>query len=129
MTHREKDMWIAEKCLGWKPGKRWGNGNGEWIFPEGETPWFRDDWDGTPSFTTKIEASLMLVEAWKGDVEMRRQNGRWKTTFFQPSEEYEAWGTTLPESICSAALKAFEARRDWQNCLMWLKRRRPRVEE
>ncbi len=52
-----------------------------------------------------------ILDAWSGDLEIRRQNGHWLVTIYRPSEEFEASGSTLPEALCRAALRAALANR------------------
>lgn len=93
---QEQDILIAEKCLGWSRRA------GAWDVPP----------DAIPRFTQRLADAMMLVDAWKGDVEIRRQNGRWKVTFYESSYEHEStWKSkTLSEAICEAALKAWGAK-------------------
>lgn len=58
------------------------------------------------SYSGRRDDSLDLVDWWKGDAELRRQNGHWLVTLFRPSEEFEAWGETLPLAVCRARLLA-----------------------
>lgn len=111
---RALDYAVAEQVFGWKRGKRWGNGNGEWIFPQGET-YFRNDWDGTPNYSTDIAAAWSVVEklAKNGHNLTMRQYayhrtyasfgaGDWEDLEFEEGNgEY-----CTPEAICLAAMKA-----------------------
>ena len=54
-----------------------------------------------------------IIESWKGDVELRRQNGYWKCTLFIPSYEYEMWGKTVAEAVCKAALLYYQEHKRW----------------
>ena len=59
-----------------------------------------------PRYSRDIAATWMVVDPWNGDFDLRRQNGRWRATFFRPSEEFEAWAATPELAICLAALQA-----------------------
>ena len=52
----EKDRWILEKIYGWKRGKPFGNGNGEWIYKGNVIC----TWQTAPSVTTGAAASDAL---------------------------------------------------------------------
>lgn len=53
-----------------------------------------------------ITAMETLDEHWTGDYEIRRQNGQFRATLYQPSREWEMWGETLPLAISRAMLSA-----------------------
>lgn len=63
-------------------------------------------------WSASIELAWSLFDDWKlnevtlADLELRRQNGRWRCTLFVPSMQYEAWAETAPLAICLALLKA-----------------------
>jgi hypothetical protein len=62
-----------------------------------------------PCYSSDVAAAHQFVARLAGGVLVRRQNGVWLCTFFEPSREYEAWEETEPLAICKAALKALEA--------------------
>lgn len=57
MTDRELDAAIAEKVMGWKRGKSYGNGNGEWKRPCGGIT----TWNLCPPFSTDIAAAMEVA--------------------------------------------------------------------
>jgi hypothetical protein len=60
-----------------------------------------------PFYSTDIAAAWLILVAWKGDFELRRQSGIvWKCELFRPSEEFAIWDDTPMLAICRAALAA-----------------------
>jgi hypothetical protein len=112
---RKLDVLVAEHVMGWKQGRRYGNGNGEWIFPEGPAPHFRNDWEGTPRYSTDIAAAFTILERWfkaglGAGVDMDGHSGIWCTISTSDGVKHHAFGDTVPHAICLAALKAVAAR-------------------
>jgi len=106
------DLQIAERVLGWKRGRDYNNGNGEWIQPPNSLR-HRRDWEGTPCFTTRIENAMMLVGYMQTHFGVDEHIGfllastkkGFYCEFSKPS-----WGSasqkTLILAICHAALDA-----------------------
>lgn len=115
---RKLDIEVARTVFGVKRvycryGKPWDEATAEhstdrpFFIPSGK-PWRTHSIDAmpVPRYSSDIGAAMLLVDRWHGDVDMRRQNGFWLVTFFEPSREYRAIEETLPEAICRAALAA-----------------------
>lgn len=115
LSDRELDLAVAEHVMGWKRGRIFGNGNGEWVQPK-ETSYFRTDWQGTPSFSTRIEHAFLVVE------EMRRRGsvvivkidglraGDHPTPYTVLIDNHpRVDGASLPRCICLASLAALAA--------------------
>jgi hypothetical protein len=110
LSGRELNFAIAERVMGWERGKRYGNGNGEWIIPDWKQV-LPLTWSRTPQFCESIEAAMQIVEK-------LRERGVWTQiqTFIHttqvrvemgvPSSECQEWGATAAEAICKCALKA-----------------------
>lgn len=100
-------MLVAERVLGWKRGRRWGNGNGEWIFPEDGPRHFRTDYDGTPGFSTNIVAAWIVVEHMS-----RVRNGKIEAktigfaTWWHDANLWACTANEAAEAICNAAIEA-----------------------
>lgn len=118
---RELDMLIAEKVMGWKRGKAFGNGNGEWLRPDQAdiNEWQRSTWDGTPLYSTHIGAAWQVVEAMQQrGITLILEDGRcgreglpqvWTARFVRPdrvTDFVSAASATLV--ICRAAIQALE---------------------
>jgi hypothetical protein len=105
---RELDALVAVKVMGWTwPAcKARFPEISEWsiVGTEGDAVAPEPGW--SPSM---CRDAMEVVDTWHGDCELRRQNGQWKVTFFEPSREYMAWAETLPLAICRARLLAAEA--------------------
>lgn len=101
MTDRELDAVVAEKVFGWRLSHRPGYGH---IRKDSTVPPCK-----YPHYASDIEPAWHLVYSWRGDFELRRQNGMWKATFFIPSREFEAWADTGPRAVCLARLLATDA--------------------
>jgi len=107
---RKLDRLIAEHVMGWKKGRKFANGNGEWII-DGKVD-FRT-WDLTPDFSTKIEAAWWVVEKMKaeGMVVIIKADGL-RTGDYNPGwtvlvdNQSRTDADTAPHAICLAALKA-----------------------
>jgi hypothetical protein len=128
---RELDALVAERVMGWgwvkhrmdvnsaAPGQRYLCE----ISEEGRRGFFERFCDYAmpddpiceeakpyvPSYSTDRTAAWTVVEHWKGDFELRRQNEHFRATFFKPSYEYSEWADTAPLAIVLAALKAVGA--------------------
>jgi hypothetical protein len=104
---RELDMLVAEKVMGWKRGRMYGNGNGSWIQPPG-TRWHRDDWSGTPDYSEDIKHAWMVVDAMGGNHKftLQSEHGEWFCSFDGGPEVTDIETPEL--AICLAALKAKE---------------------
>lgn len=105
VSEHERNMQLAERGLGWQRGRRWGNGNGEWIFPA--TGWHptRNDWDGTPRFGSDIALTWRLIEGagvLKRYVLRQREEGSWALG----ADVYVA--PTLPDVVAAAILNPDE---------------------
>lgn len=103
------DTEVAEKVFGWKRGQRYGNGNGEWIFPEGTTPHFRKDWEGTPKFSSSLERAWMIIDYLK----QPEHADLWDAFIYELNMEHDYAISKLlyyltPAVICKAALAAVE---------------------
>ena len=117
---RELDALVAEKVMGWVRGRRYGNGNGEWII-DGKTSVSRT-WDSTPSYSTSIAAAWEVVEKMRNTKEAPDETywvltdcagSGWRAEILQVLTENDAphqvaygVGDTLPLAICLAALAA-----------------------
>ena len=117
---RELDIEIAEKIMEWERGKRWGNGNGEWII-DGK-PYIKHfiSWELTPRYSTSIEAAWQVLEKlreqgfafavqWMGRREPQQlpQNGKW-IVVIEGHERDAIQAPTAPLAICRASLAAME---------------------
>lgn len=60
---RELDAWIAEKVFGWKRGKMFGNGNGEWIVDDKGYKEGAPSWNMTPRYTADPAACSLVRKA------------------------------------------------------------------
>lgn len=106
------DVLVAIHVLGWKVGRSYGNGNGDWKFPEGTTGNLRRDWHGTPRFSTELEAAWRVLgwlkEQW-GEVYLEWEADGWNcNNGDEYSRNYPAlfygFGSTAPAAICHVAL-------------------------
>lgn len=74
--------------------------------------WLADDWldpdanREVPRYSEDMAATSLVLEAWQGDVLLRRQNGYWNCELFRPSDQWDAWGETPSEAVCRARLLA-----------------------
>jgi hypothetical protein len=131
---REMDALVAEKVMGWKKRVRKGHGvdgNHEWWFDKRKPTYpleFVKGWDTDEDFdpwepSTSISAAWEVVECFErggfapwgeqvaAAVELSCSDGiekeRYFCTFYSPSlAKVEAFGKTMPEAVCRAALKA-----------------------
>lgn len=76
------DKLVAEKVMGqvWQGSNPIPSYDGRWPWP--------------PPYSTDITVAWLAIDAWKGDAELRRQNGQWRCWLFRPSSEWQAWGET-----------------------------------
>jgi hypothetical protein len=104
---------IAERVMGWTRGRRYGNGNGEWIVPG------RDDkaplyWSQTPRFSECIEAAMQVIEKMRESelfivmMNLEGWNVHFVTVNAQRNRTLQFHSDSLPEAICRAALAAIE---------------------
>lgn len=110
---RELDALVAEKVLGWKRGKRFGNGNGEWEIPGRENDSYKLTCYRTPDYSTDIAAAWEIVEKLSMWVCPANNGHDWtagRLSLEEPSPEGGTWAETAPHAICLAALKAVESR-------------------
>ena len=107
---QKMDALVAEKALGWEveaPKHAAGGFGSPWRGrPPGKRRW--DDWDNLPRYSRDISAGLLVLNAWEGDYDIRRQNGQYRVTLYQPPREWEAWGASLPLAVCRARLLSIE---------------------
>jgi hypothetical protein len=116
---RELDALVAEKVMGWQRGRRYGNGNGEWII-DGKTSVSRT-WDSTPHYSTDIAAAWLVVERttrerdWRWQISVVRGLAHvWLVPIWHAATEadlraqpdYMVEDETAPLAICRAALVA-----------------------
>lgn len=59
-----------------------------------------------PRYSESIEAAMTLLDAWHGDWKIRRQNGHFKVTLYEPSMQGVEWAESLPLAICRIRLRA-----------------------
>src|SRR5262245_13080744 len=115
---RPLDFEIAEKVMGWKRGQKYGNGNGDWILPDGRTHGYT--WDTTPRFSTKLDAAWLVVECLAAmghglvlEQWLRNQGVRngWVALFdlADGHDTGQHLEETAPLAICRAALAAVKA--------------------
>jgi hypothetical protein len=113
---RELDALVTEKIMGWKRGRRYGNGNGEWIRAEKEE--YPLTWNQTPRHSTSIEKAWQVIEqmartGWFFVLEYDSTDCL-DVAFYRTSKcdggGAEQWITgplaDAPRLICVAALKA-----------------------
>lgn len=68
----------------------------------------RDGWEKVcviPNYSTSIQAAFEILDAHKGDWNLRRQNGLFHCELFIPSYQQDAWADTAQKAICLAFLK------------------------
>ena len=63
-----------------------------------------------PCFSIDIDDAMQALDHWHGDYEIRRQNGQFKVTLYEPSMQYDLWGRELPLTICRVLLKGTKCR-------------------
>lgn len=107
---KELDMRVAEKVLGWQRGRRYANGNGDWIIAgQSHAP----SWDQTPRFSRDIAAAWAVltsrpVGTWAPSLVLRDDGTWWCGLKLGYCTSYDrdcgAWGETAPLAICAAAL-------------------------
>ena len=107
---REMDVLVAEKVMGWKKGdytRKWMDGSQTikdvWLIPGPEKYRLR-----CPSFSTKITAAWEVVDymADKHNFNWMLQPGYATFQLSDNSRGGSAYGASVMEAICRAALKA-----------------------
>lgn len=100
---RELDALIAERIMGWVRGRRYGNGNGDWIIDGKEG---RRTWETTPRYSSDSAAAMQVFQRLREMdfivVLETAINGQWCVTV----ENWEEAADTIPLAICRAALQA-----------------------
>ena len=96
--------------MGWKRGRSYGNGNGEWEQPK-EVPWHRKDWDGTPNFSTRIDHAWLVVDhmranGWQFALALYNDKLPYASFCKGSAQAHHAEKESVPEAICLAALFA-----------------------
>lgn len=108
---RRLDILVAKQVMGWKLGRRYGNGGQEWASYR-EMSGVPMTVEHTPQFSTDIGAAWRVVETLTDD---RGSDVMWRAEFFKKRFGFESdnqfveFADTAPLAICLAALKAVEA--------------------
>jgi hypothetical protein len=107
---RALDTEVAIKVMGWKRGRLYGNGNGEWIIPQRDNENDPLTWDQTPAFSAKIETAWRVVEKLQEQHTIKLNDctldgdAGWVCSL--DGEDIGEVALTAPLAICLAALKA-----------------------
>jgi formylglycine-generating enzyme required for sulfatase activity len=110
---------VAERVMEWERGRRYGNGNGEWIIP-GREDKFPFTWSQTPQFSRRIDAAEKVLHkikerGWRVFIDNHEGTGeQWRVTIAVPGcEDDPPLGVGLDASlslaICRAALTAVDS--------------------
>lgn len=113
---RALDALVAEKVMGAKPVKTvWGKEKQYSCWSLGEPDWYDDQgaselFNPLPSYSTDIAAAWEVVAALQATrhvhISDTDDGSRWVCEFIYGGPNALAEGSTLPEAICLAALKA-----------------------
>lgn len=128
---RQLDELVAERVMGWKRGRTFGNGNGEWIIDGKGYDYHHISWEVTPKYSTDIAAAWEVLEKvasenWLISIERAVNLGKitgissglgWKPSFFAsaqwPLKRDRREGCvinapTAPLAICRMSLKIMQ---------------------